>query len=178
MWLPKNASKGRIREAENARRNRREVVKARSTGQISRRELLKWGLITAGGALAWKQGLNPFVRSAYASIPTFPGPKVRQAQAFIDAHLGERLTLPDIAGLLEMSPYHFAHVFKRATGIAPHQYVIRRRMERGKELLVSTDLPIADIALAVGFANQSHFSAAFHRATGLTPQAYRSVRQA
>src|SRR5687768_115833 len=73
IWLPKNASASRIREAQNARRNRREVVRALSQGQITRRELLKWGLITAGGALAWKQGLNPFVRSAYASIPTgFP----------------------------------------------------------------------------------------------------------
>jgi hypothetical protein len=71
MWLSKKASKRRIREAEIARRNRQEIVRARSIGQISRRDLLKWGLLTAGGALAWKQGLNPFVRSAYADdIPT------------------------------------------------------------------------------------------------------------
>ena len=72
MWLPRRASKGRLREAENARRNRLEIVRARSIGQISRRDLFKWGLLTAGGALAWKHGLNPFVRSAYASgnIPT------------------------------------------------------------------------------------------------------------
>ena len=72
MWLPKKPSKLRLREAENARRNRLEIVKARSIGQISRRDLLKWGLFTAGGALAWKHGLNPFVRSAYATtnIPT------------------------------------------------------------------------------------------------------------
>ena len=70
MWLSKKASKARVREAENARRNRQEIIKARSIGQISRRDLLKWGLISAGGALAWKHGLNPFVRSAYASIPT------------------------------------------------------------------------------------------------------------
>ena len=70
VWLPKNASRARIREAENARRNRREVIKALSQGQITRRELLKWGLLTAGGTLMWKHGFNPFVRSAYASIPT------------------------------------------------------------------------------------------------------------
>lgn len=72
MWLPKKPSKLRLSEAENARRNRLEIVKARSIGQISRRDLLKWGLITGGGALAWKHGLNPFVRSAYAAtnIPT------------------------------------------------------------------------------------------------------------
>src|SRR5688500_20304640 len=73
MYLPAKSSKARLAEAENARRNRLEIVKARSIGQISRRDLLKWGLITGAGALAWKHGLNPFVRSAYASIPTgFP----------------------------------------------------------------------------------------------------------
>jgi FtsP/CotA-like multicopper oxidase with cupredoxin domain len=73
MFLPKKPSKLRLRESENARRNRLEIVKALSIGQITRRDLLKWGLITGGGALAWTHGLNPFVRSAHASIPTgFP----------------------------------------------------------------------------------------------------------
>lgn len=72
-----------------------------------------------------------------------------------------------------MSPYHFVRMFKRWVGLAPHQYVIRRRLERGKELLKGTDLPIAEIALAVGCANQSHFSALFRRATGMTPMSYR-----
>ena len=70
IWLPKNASAARIREAQNARRNRKEVIKARSQGQITRRELMKWGLLTVGGTLMWKHGFNPLVRSAYASIPT------------------------------------------------------------------------------------------------------------
>lgn len=70
MWLSEKSSKAELRAARNARRNRQEIIKARSQGQITRRDLLKWGLITAGGALAWKHGLNPFVRSAHASIPT------------------------------------------------------------------------------------------------------------
>src|SRR5262245_30190500 len=73
MYLRGKPSKLRLREAENARRNRLEIVKAFSIGQVTRRELLKWGLFTVTGALAWKHGLNPFVRSAHASIPTgFP----------------------------------------------------------------------------------------------------------
>jgi AraC family transcriptional regulator len=72
-----------------------------------------------------------------------------------------------------LSPYHFVRVFKRWIGLAPHQYVMRRRLERGKELLEDTDLPIAEIALAVGCANQSHFSALFRRVTGMTPMTYR-----
>ena len=70
MFLPKKTSKLRLREAENARRNRLEIVKARSIGQITRRDLIKWGILSGFGTLAWKNGLNPFVRSAFASIPT------------------------------------------------------------------------------------------------------------
>ena len=71
IFLPKKASKLRLREAENARKNRQEIIKALSHGQITRRDLLKWGLFTATGALAWKHGLNPFVGSAHAQ--TFSG---------------------------------------------------------------------------------------------------------
>lgn len=102
--------------------------------------------------------------------------RLPEALAYIDAHLGERLTLPSIAGTVGSSAYHFAHAFKRSVGIAPHQYVMQRRLDRAKELLENTDLPIAEVALAVGCANQSHFSALFHKATGVTPLSYRQSR--
>ena len=71
MYLNKNASKARIREAENARRNRLEIVKALSTGQVTRRELMKWGIFTATGTLAMTNGLSPFAHSqVLPSIPT------------------------------------------------------------------------------------------------------------
>src|SRR6266853_2116006 len=83
MFLSSKASKLRIREAENARRNRQEIIKALADGQITRRDLFKWGLFTAGGLLLWKHGLNPFVRSAYASVPTgFPLSPLFGVQAF------------------------------------------------------------------------------------------------
>src|SRR5438093_11468840 len=83
MFLTNKASKLRIKEAENARRNRQEIVKALADGQITRRDLLKWGLFTAGGLLLWKHGLNPFVRSAYASVPTgFPRSPLFGVHAF------------------------------------------------------------------------------------------------
>src|SRR5438270_3278095 len=66
-YLPRNASRARLREAENARQNRAEIVKALSHGQVSRRELFKWGLFTAAGLLAPIGGLNPFVPAAHAS---------------------------------------------------------------------------------------------------------------
>ena len=70
FFLSSKESKARLREAENARNNRLEIVKAYSQGQVSRRELMKWGLITAGGLLVAKNGLSPFARSAYGAIPT------------------------------------------------------------------------------------------------------------
>src|ERR1051325_5194401 len=71
MYLPTKAPRARQREAENARQNRAEIVKALSHGQITRRDLYKWGIYTATGALALKNGLSPFARSAYADdIPT------------------------------------------------------------------------------------------------------------
>src|SRR5258707_9739943 len=67
LFLPERASRARIIEAENARNNRVEIMKAYSQGQVSRRDLIKWGLITSGGLLAPIHGLNPFVNSAHAS---------------------------------------------------------------------------------------------------------------
>ncbi len=67
FFLSENSSKARLREAEDARKNRAEIVKAYSQGKISRRDLVKWGLITTGGMLAPIHGLNPFVNSAYAA---------------------------------------------------------------------------------------------------------------
>ena len=74
IYLPKDASRARVKEAENARKNRAEIVKAYSQGKVSRRDLIKWGLITSAGALAPIGGLNPFVSAAHADdtfdIPT------------------------------------------------------------------------------------------------------------
>src|SRR4051812_47744577 len=67
IYLPRNASKARLRDAERARRNRQEIVRELSWGRVSRRDLLKWGLFSGAGVLAAKSGLSPFVSSAYAT---------------------------------------------------------------------------------------------------------------
>src|SRR5712691_1893958 len=72
LFLPKKSSKRRLWEAENARKNRWEILKALADGQITRRDLLKWGLFTAGGVIVAKSGLSPFVKSAYAFGSTIP----------------------------------------------------------------------------------------------------------
>src|SRR5690242_10050611 len=74
MYLKPNASRSRLKEAEDARKNRTEIVKALSQGQVTRRDLMKMGLFTAAGLLVPIHGLNPFVSSAYAAIPTGASP--------------------------------------------------------------------------------------------------------
>ena len=76
-----------------------------------------------------------------------------------------------LAGLVDLSPYHFARAFKRSFGVPPHRYHVGRRIERAKALL--RDRSVTEVALAVGFAETSSFSAAFRRTTRATPQDYR-----
>ncbi len=86
FFLDHKASKQRIREAEAARRNRQEVIKALTTGEVSRRDLFKWGIFTSGGGLLAKNGFSPFVRSAYADVPTgSPASSLFGAVAFSQA---------------------------------------------------------------------------------------------
>ena len=78
--------------------------------------------------------------------------QLQQAIDYIHTHLDRDLSLAEVAGVISISPTYFASLFKRATGISPHQYVIQQRVERAKLLLTTTDLAIADIALQVGFS--------------------------
>ena len=70
MFLSRGESRIRLREAQRARDNRGEIVRALSHGQIARRDLFRWGIFTASGALVCKNGLSPFARSAFAAVPT------------------------------------------------------------------------------------------------------------
>ncbi len=101
--------------------------------------------------------------------------QLRQAIDYIQAHLGEDLSLSDIANELGMSQYYFCRLFKRSTGIAPHQYIIRQRVERAKQLLKQPERTIASVAIECGFANQSHFAKYFRQCTGMNPNQFRKT---
>jgi AraC family transcriptional regulator len=101
---------------------------------------------------------------------------MQQALDFIDAHLGERLTLPAIAGEVRLSSYHFARAFKRLIGVVPYSHGVQRRLELARQLFVHTELPTVAMAMELGYTNQSHFSEPFHRASGVTPLTYRLYR--
>jgi AraC family transcriptional regulator len=99
--------------------------------------------------------------------------KLKQVTNYIDTHLDKELSLTELAALAQMSCHHFARLFKRSTGVSPHQYVIQHRVERAKQLLLRNELTIAEVAYQVGFANQSHLSRHFKRLLGITPKQLR-----
>jgi AraC-like DNA-binding protein len=104
-----------------------------------------------------------------------PGYKLRRAMDFIRSHLDQPILLEQVAASVALSPFHFHREFKRSTGLTPHQYIVQLRMERAKALLSDSDMPLAEVAAQVGFADQSHFSSTFRRATSMTPRSYRNA---
>ena len=95
---------------------------------------------------------------------------------YIAATLDSELTIEKLASIASMNPIYFARVFKKRLGIAPHQFILSKRIERAKELLVYSDTPIVDIALATGFSSQSHLSSVFKQVVGTTPKNFRSPK--
>lgn len=102
-----------------------------------------------------------------------PRSALRSVTDFVNDNLSMDLGLSEIAGVANLSQYHFSRQFKRATGLSPHQYVIQRRVERARELLSNTDLSVGDVASAVGFAHQSHLARHVRRRFGVSPSSLR-----
>ena len=98
--------------------------------------------------------------------------QLQRAIDFMEAHLADSPTLSELSSVLGLSPSHFARRFKVATGVPPHQYLIKLRIDRAKRLLRKCDTVI-DVALACGFAHQGHLTRVFRRMVGVTPTDYR-----
>jgi AraC family transcriptional regulator len=99
--------------------------------------------------------------------------QARKVRHHIDEHISDTLLVSDLAALLELSEAHFSRSFKRAFGEPPYAFVIRRRLERAIQYMLETELPIRDIALRCGFADQPHLCKMFRRSMGHTPAAWR-----
>jgi AraC-like DNA-binding protein len=103
--------------------------------------------------------------------------RLKRVVDYVNAHLASRITLADLAGAAGRTRMHFAAQFRVATGSRPHDFVLRRRIERAQQLLRDPGLALADIALSVGFQNQAHFTTVFKRFTGATPHRWRRSTQ-
>ncbi|MFM9827364.1 MAG: helix-turn-helix domain-containing protein [Sphingomonas sp.] len=149
------------------------AMELRSPGFAS--DLMVEGLIRAIGATLVQQNTAPS-HAAGERIHLSP---VRLARVidFIDSRLDHEIHLNDLAGVAGLSPFHFSRVFKLATGETPYHFVGSRRLDRARTMLVGSDLPLAELALACGFASQSHFTAAFTKAVGMPPGRYRRQRE-
>ena len=99
--------------------------------------------------------------------------RLRLVKDFIEAHLGEDLSIEALANEACLSPFHFARAFKAATGTAPHSYLTDRRIEKAKYLIAGGRIPIAKIACLCGFSSQAYFTTWFKRVVGTTPAEYR-----
>lgn len=102
--------------------------------------------------------------------------QLSRAKEVIAENLSGRITMTHVAYECGMSPTNFSRAFKRAMGVPPHQWLLCRRVQVAKSLLMHAHMTIADVAAASGFSDQSHLVRVFRRAEGLTPQAWRSLQ--
>lgn len=109
--------------------------------------------------------------------PGLRSPQVRQVTGYMMDHLDEAVGLQELADLLHISRFHFCTAFRKATGFTPHQWLVRVRMERARELLSNGNMTITEVALSVGYQTPSSFTQAFRAAIGITPTAYRAAQR-
>jgi AraC-like DNA-binding protein len=112
-------------------------------------------------------------RKALERDPRLARDVLRRAIRFVNDNLDSKLKWDEIATVVGLDPFTFGRGFKQATGMTPHQYIIRCRLRRAMRLLARDELTLADIAIEVGFSCQSHLTNQFRKHLGTTPGAFR-----
>ena len=110
-----------------------------------------------------------------------PGPRLtawqqRRVLEHIESNLAKPLRNRELAALVDFSEFHFNVAFRNSLGTSPHEFLIRRRIERAQQLMVSTHMPLCDIAAECGLADQAHLTRLFRKVVGETPAAWRKSR--
>lgn len=125
------------------------------------------------GWSTWFAGLHLARTATHEPDGTDLAERLRRARAFIDQSFDQPIDLDDIAHQACLSRYHFLRSFRRVFDVTPHQYLTRKRIERAKELLIESDLPVTEICFEVGFHSLGSFSTLFQRHVGHAPGRYR-----
>jgi AraC family transcriptional regulator len=102
-----------------------------------------------------------------------PARRLRIVLDYIHGHLDGDVGLTCLASMVQMSTQHFANLFRKSTGLSPHEYVLQERFENARRLLLETSSPIVEVALQTGFASQSHMTDVFRKKLGMPPSRYR-----
>jgi AraC-like DNA-binding protein len=102
--------------------------------------------------------------------------QLRLAQDTIDASLDGEISLAKMARDCGLSVSYFARAFRYSTGVSPHRWLMQRRVDRAKDLMRATNNPLAEVALACGFSDQSHFTRVFSKVVGTTPSEWRHTK--
>lgn len=123
----------------------------------------------------WLSGIITDILTCIFSLDTgsvksaSKGKICEQAISYIHEHISEKLSIEELSQSAMMSPYHFLRVFTNETGYTPHQYIIRLRINMGEYLLISTDMPVSEIAAETGFSSEAAFCTAFRKQKKCTP---------
>ncbi|MGY8635202.1 AraC family transcriptional regulator [Bradyrhizobium sp. 14AA] len=110
-----------------------------------------------------------------ARVNALPKWRLRRVEQYIADHFDRCVSLSELANVAGLSRMHFAAQFRAATGYRPREYLLNHRIGHAKTLLATTERPLAEIALAVGFSTQAHFSTVFKRISGQSPARWRLV---
>jgi AraC-like DNA-binding protein len=101
----------------------------------------------------------------------------RRVKEFIDGNLDGEISVTQIASVCGLSRHHFSRAFRQSTGMAPHQWLLQRRVDKAKQLLRGAELPLSGVAAACGFANQSHLTRVFVGSVGVSPGRWRRLHR-
>ncbi|MDD2422126.1 MAG: AraC family transcriptional regulator [Heliobacteriaceae bacterium] len=122
------------------------------------------------------------LRQLKSNLPLYPAGRqynekenINRAISFLRELYNKNYSLEQLAGVANLSPYHFIRVFKAQTGMTPYEYLLTIKLEKARELLDRQDTTITEVCLACGFNNLSHFSTVFKRKFGISPSGYRKT---
>jgi AraC family transcriptional regulator len=121
--------------------------------------------------------IKPSVAAARRQIRALQKWRLKRVVEYVDNHIADKICLLDLAAVAGLSRMHFASQFRVATGLRPHEFLLRRRIRRAEELLQNSTMAIVEIALNVGFQTQAHFTTVFKRFVGCTPRQWRTASQ-
>jgi AraC-like DNA-binding protein len=140
------------------------------------REIAKASLARASSLLQTELEREAAGAEERAPLGTLAGWQVHRVKVHVDTNLDKPITIRELAGVAQRSTAYFCRAFKRTFGETPHAFIIRRRLYRAGELMLTTDAALAEIAVSCGFTDQAHLSKVFRARHGQSPAAWRRER--